>query len=501
MAPAALEVDVGRRRSRFRTAARRALIGLGAFVLMNALAGCGGSTIDAGYAVPANAAVRAETSTPARDGAGPATDPAPQEPGTEPVSPGSRPVEPPAGGSITAPNADGGAGAGGGSSSASGGNRGSCHGFRNSTGITDKAIRIATVADVSGPVPGIFLSAQQAVKAYAAYFNATSSICGRKLDVLPIDSRTDAVGDQSAYLDACDRAFAAVGSMSAFDAGGAVTAQQCGLPDLRALAVSDARNACRTCFGAQATDLHAFQNAVPDFFVRNYRSASQHAAMVYVNAGPSPLNARTQQLVAERRGMRFVYTAGFDIAEFNYGPYVQQMKQKGVRWVQFVGSADQAVKLARAMQQASYKPEVFLLDPTAYDPQFTHGGDAVDGAFVFIDFTPFEESARSSELRLYQQWLRQVAPNAAPSYFGLFAWSAARLFVERAAALGGRLDRARLVASIRGVHAWTGNGMHAPQDVGGKVNSSCWRFLRLHGGHWRPAGGTAYLCRGSTKVG
>jgi len=172
-----------------------------------------------------------------------------------------------------------------------------------------------------------------------------------------------------------------------------------------------------------------------------------------------------------------------------------------VRWVQFVGSADQAVKLARAMQQASFKPEVFLLDPTAYDPMFAQGGSAVDGAFVFIDFTPLEEAARNSELRLYEQWLRQVAPNAAPSYFGLFAWSAARLFAEQASALGGGLTRAAVVRRITKVHDWTSNGLHAPQDVGGKTNSSCWRFLRLDGGTWKPTGGTKYLCRGSTRVG
>ncbi|MBO9523651.1 MAG: ABC transporter substrate-binding protein [Nocardioidaceae bacterium] len=493
---------MGRRRSRIRAALRHALLGFTALVLVTLLAGCGGSSLDAGYAVPANASVEGRhTQTRTTTG-----DPVPGTPG-QPVAPvpataGGTLTETPSGSGIGAtPDADGGANAGGGHTSASGGHRGDCDGFRNGTGISDSAVTIATIADVSGPVPGIFTSAHQAVKAYAAYFNATSNLCGRRLEVLPLDSRTDAVAEQSGYLKACDQAFAAVGSMSAFDSGGAATAQECGLPDLRAMAVSDPRNACRTCFGAQATDLHAFQNAIPDFFVKNYPEASKHAAMVYVNAAASVLNAKTQQAVEERRGMKFVYTAGFDVAEFNYGPYVQQLKQHGVRWVQFVGSADQAVKLARAMQQASYEPDVFLLDPTAYDPQFTQAGDAVEGAFVFVDFTPFEEAARSSELRLYLQWLHQVAPSAAPSYFGLFAWSAARLFVEQAAELGGDLSRARLVAGLRRVHAWTGNGLHAPQDVGGKVNSSCWRFLRLRDGHWVPAGGMSYLCRGSTKIG
>ncbi|MGN6782848.1 MAG: ABC transporter substrate-binding protein, partial [Marmoricola sp.] len=107
--------------------------------------------------------------------------------------------------------------------------RGRCAGFRNQTGVTDSTVTIANVADINGPVPGIFESAQQAVKAYVAYFNATSTLCGRKLALQSLDSRTDAGADQTAYEKACHDAFAAVGSMSAFDSGGAATAQQCGL--------------------------------------------------------------------------------------------------------------------------------------------------------------------------------------------------------------------------------------------------------------------------------
>ena len=42
-------------------------------------------------------------------------------------------------------------------------------------------------------------------------------------------------------------------------------------------------------------------------------------------------------------------------------------------------------------------------------------------------------------MALYRAWLDQVKPGATPNYFGLYAWSAARLFVEQAVALGGKL--------------------------------------------------------------
>ncbi len=75
-------------------------------------------------------------------------------------------------------------------------------------------------------MPGLFVAARQGTQAFVNYFNATEKLCGRSLKLLPLDSRADAGADQQAYATACDQAFAAVGSVSSFDAGGAATAQK-----------------------------------------------------------------------------------------------------------------------------------------------------------------------------------------------------------------------------------------------------------------------------------
>ncbi|HEU5129724.1 MAG TPA: ABC transporter substrate-binding protein, partial [Glycomyces sp.] len=160
---------------------------------------------------------------------------------------------------------------------------GSCAGFENQPGVTDDTITIANVSDISGPVPGLFESAQQATRAFAAFFNATSDICGRKLEVLTLDSRTDAGADQQAYAKACETSFAAVGSMSAFDSGGAALAEKCGLPDIRSTAVTPDRIACSTCFGTQAVAVNLVPNSVPDYFVKHHPDAVKKAAMLALN--------------------------------------------------------------------------------------------------------------------------------------------------------------------------------------------------------------------------
>ncbi len=467
---------------------------------------CGGSALDPKYVRAANEAVSGNSGG-GGTGAGPLT-PTGQDPVTgAPVDPAA-PVDPGSGtgtgtgtggGPVTTGNA-GGAGGGGGTAPLPGTRAASCAGFKNGPGITDKVIKIGNSSDISGPVPGLFRAPQTATRAYVAYFNRTSSICGRKLELITLDSRTDAGADQQSTQKLCEQVFAAVGSLSAFDSGGAQTAQGCGLPDVRATATTAQRNRCTTCFGAQATGANEYSNGIPDFFVKNYPEASQKAAFLYLNAGASAENGKTQIAVETKRGMKFLYTSPIDVADFNYGPYVQQMKSKGVEYVQFIGGYQQAVRLAQAMQSGDFKPQVRHFDQTTDDPGYLKsGGSAVEGNITSLTYKPLYES--QPELNLYKQWLQQVAPGESPNAFGMYGWSASKLFVEQALALGGKLTRASLVASLTKVKGWTGGGMHGPMDVGGKHTADCVRFQVVKNGKFVSIGGTRFLCTGITKIG
>ena len=370
----------------------------------------------------------------------------------------------------------------------------SCAGFKNQTGITDKTITIANVADVSGPVPGIFESAQQATRAYAAYFNSTSSICGRKLEVELLDSRADAGADQQAYTKACDDAFAAVGSMGAFDSGGAQAAQSCGLPDIRSTTTTPERRDCTTCFAAQAVDPGLVNGSMPRYFYSKLKDATQHAAVLYINAGAAAVNAQMFKNAYPKAGWKVDYFQGIDVSEFNYAPYVQQMKDKGIRLVTYTGPYQDTVKLLDAMQQQGFEPDAFVQDATIYDQNFVdQAGDNGNGVYTWSTTKMFDDTS-VKEMALYRSWLRQVKPGAVPNYYGLYAWSAARLFVEQAVALGGRLTRASLVDAVSKVKDWTGNGLHVPQQVGAKTTSTCGSVLQLNDGTWRQVSPGGYMC-------
>ncbi len=372
--------------------------------------------------------------------------------------------------------------------------QGSCDGFANTTGVTDQAITLANVSDISGPVPGVFQAAQDGARAFAAYFNATSDICGRKLEVLALDSRADSAANQVAYTKACDEAFAAIGSMSVFDDGGAATAQECGLPDLHALSVSQQVFECSTCFGTASVTPTLQPAAVPQYLRRAYGAAADKVGVLYINVGTVPLASKRLAEAWKKGGLGVDYVQAIDVAEFNYAPYVQELKNRGIELVTYVGPYQHTIRLQQAMQQQGYEPKAFIQDQTIYDDTYVQeAGAAGEGTLVYTT-TALLDDMRNQEVALYRSWLEQVRPGAVATIYGAYAWSATRLFVEQANRLGGRLARPSLVAALRKVSDWTGNGLHSPQQVGSKRSGDCVRFIQLGGGRWKQVSPGDYVC-------
>ena len=166
-------------------------------------------------------------------------------------------------------------------------------------------------------------------------------------------------------------------------------------------------------------------------------------------------------------GFKIDYFQGIDVAEFNFAPYVQQMKDRGIQMVMYLGPYQNTVKLQQAMAQQSFKPKVYLQDATIQDQGYIdQSGSLGEGSYVYSTTKLFDSN--NAEMKLYRSWLNQVSPGADPNFYGVYAWSAARLFVQQATALGGGLTRESLVQSLKGVKDWTSNGLHSPQQRRGQ---------------------------------
>lgn len=364
-------------------------------------------------------------------------------------------------------------------------------------GLTDDSMTIATIADVSGVQPGIFQGAHEGARAAAAYINSRGGICGRRIETLLLDDKTDAGGNRAAMLDACDRAFVVVGSMSAFDDGGAAPGQTCGIPDMTAISTTLAKVKTTNTYPMYPSSPAATPTTNARYIAKRYPNAVKKAALIYINIAVGKAAAEARQAAWEKEGFEFVYVRPANLVEPNYTPFVVEMQRLGVEYVHLIGDFQNMVRLQKTMRQQGWLPQVRDFDSITYDPGYLLTPEYVDGSLTFINFAPFEEAGSNTEMKLFLDWLARTSPGVAPDSFSLYAWSGYRLFQRIATTLGGNITRKAVLDVLAKTETWDGGGLHGPQRIGERLPTTCVMYLRASGERFKrehPASG--FDCNG-----
>ena len=389
-------------------------------------------------------------------------------------------------GSDTGGGADAGADAGptsdGGSKAAAG-----CTGTGGATdtGVTEKTITVATLADISGVQPGLFQSAHQAARAAAAYINSEGGICGRRVDPFLVDSKTDSGGNRAAMLEACAKAFAVVGSMSAFDDGSAQPGEACGIPDMSAITTNAPKSNTSNTYPINPASSGYIASTAARYMAKRYPDEVKNSAILWLNQAVTKNNAAERMKVWQTEGVRWVYEAEAQVLEANYTRFVQEMRSRKVQFVNMVSDFQSIVRLQRAMRQQNYVPKVRAWDSVAYDADYLEERETVEGSYVFTNTAMFEEAGGNAEMKLYTDWLQRASPGAVPDYFGLYAWSAYRLFQKLATEMGPNLKRKALLEKLKSTKEWDANGLHVAQQIGAKRSGVCNLWMQVKGGKFQ----------------
>jgi ABC-type branched-subunit amino acid transport system substrate-binding protein len=378
------------------------------------------------------------------------------------------------------------------------------NGGATDVGVTEDTVTVANVSDISGAVPGIFEDAQLAAAAYAAYHNASEGpIYGRQLEFLPLDSRLDSGQNRQQYLRACDEAFGVAGSMSAFEEGAADPVGGCGIPDLRSVATSQPMQQIDSVYSTQVQEPGTVVTAEYEYWKEQHPEAVKKAGVLFLENETTRFQTGQNRRAMEQLGYEFVYMQSVQVAETNYNGFVLDMVDAGVEYLTFQGDYSQAVRLANAMRQQNYWPEVFALQTNIYTPDFlASGGSAVEGTQIAVGTVLLEEIDRHEELQLYRQWLKQVDPSAEPTSLGMLGWSSMKLFVEGLKDIGPEPTREAMLDYLDGVRDWEGGGLHPPAQIGPKELTSCVVIVEVRGGgfHRVDPADEGFLCDGTVKL-
>jgi ABC-type branched-subunit amino acid transport system substrate-binding protein len=352
-------------------------------------------------------------------------------------------------------------------------------------GVTADEITIANLADITGPVPGLFKAAQDGMKAFVAYINSEGGVNGRTLKLVTYDTNTNATEHRIATNQACDEAFAIVGSFSVGDNGGAAVGDECGIPNVIDVATTPQAADVENTVAPTPVVPNLWPKGPARYIKEQYPDAVDQAGIISIDNPITRQQGEKPKRTAESEGYEFIYEALTPAVESNFAPYVVDMRRRKVEYLTWSGEYQNLGRLLEAMQQQNYRPEVVDLGAVAYNQGFLRqAGEAAEGVHITLNVALLEEAEGNEEMSRYLEWLEKEVPGARPDIFGIYSWSAGLLFVEALKAAGENPSREAVLEELKNIHQWDGNGLHAPADPGNATPPSCFLYVTVEDGEF-----------------
>jgi hypothetical protein len=341
-------------------------------------------------------------------------------------------------------------------------------------GITATEIRLAVIADSPDAVDG--------VKAWAATVNK-KGLAGRTvvLDVALVGG--DPVAYAAAVEAACTRAFAIVGSQSAGDRG-IGTATACGIPNLPARAFSDEQRRAPNTFAAVPTDPARLQVGGFQWLAKTEEGCC--AQYVVRSTDPARAAATIASAAAADTVPGFTDVGGTALADDApqgaYAPSVATMKTAGATFGRSDLAFPSTIRFRAEAQAQGVAGVTWFCLEQCYDPDFTtQGGSVVDGTFVQIGITPFEDADAVPAVKKY------LAAGGPRSQTGVESAAAGVLFQTAVTKAYGpdrdknAVTRAAVLAALANVSSFNAGGLIGKTDVAAQVPNGCFVLMRVDG--------------------
>lgn len=395
-------------------------------------------------------------------------------------------------------------------------------------GVTADTIRIGVVADVENAfVPGIFKGARDAVLGAAKYINANGGIAGRKLVVDFYDSKLNANETRNAFIQACDKDFALVGTTALFvtnvddivnckDAEGHAT----GIPDIAGITTSlteacspvtysttTVQNVCSTMSSKQPIQQG---NVGPFKYYVKKLKGNAHGALLLSNDTPDALRSGRANLdTAKKAGIKADVELPLSAAapQSALTPVVQKMKASNSNFAYLAMSLSSALQLRQegALQSIPNSQVVWMCPSPCYDQQgIKSNASTLEGEQIVLQFLPFEEASQN---KMLANFLKYTGKDKADG-FGVWGWTSAIAFQqvlnEAVKAHGvNAVTRANLLTGLKNLHAFDAGGMIGKTDVANKVLSPCFMLDEVKNGKYarvHPTKKGTFDCTPSNRV-
>jgi ABC-type branched-subunit amino acid transport system substrate-binding protein len=267
-----------------------------------------------------------------------------------------------------------------------------------------------------------------------------------------------------------------------FDDGDNGAREQCGLPNLPGYVVTPKARAAKL-------QVQAVPNPVYKANVGHYRAIAERldpegiqSFGIMTGALPTTKTVRDADVeAAQQVGFKVVYSVEYNPGgENDWRPFVEDMKAKGVRVLQFVGEPQFLTDIQKKMDEAGWHPEITIEDTNIYDTKYLEeAGSFAQDTYIRTSFTPFEMADQNKATQDYLDLMKQYNPSGKVAQLGAQGLSAWLLFAKAATECGADLTRTCLLQNAGAIKSWTGGGLHSAGDPSTNTPTDCVALVKV----------------------
>ena len=347
-------------------------------------------------------------------------------------------------------------------------------------GLTETEVHVATFADPGFQGrPGLNQEFFDTAEAVTKWCNEHGGINGR---TIVLDKRDAKLTEyQQRMIESCDEDFIMVGGGGVFDDAGQPTRLECGLPDISGFMVTGVAAGSQLHVEPVPNPINSINVGELRYFKTEFPDAVDHLGIMTGDLQTVQVVAQRLKEAAEGLGYTVVHEVTYSVGgEDNWKPFVQALKDKGVRGVLWVGEPENLAEVTQAMRDIDYEVDFIRTDANHYDNKLIEiGGDALGNVFTKTTAFPFERAGDNLATTQYLQLIDEYTDGGKVALLGAQGLSSWLLFLQAANACdeAGTFTRDCVYDEAR-VDSWSGGGLHAEQKPGQQVASECLLLLQ-----------------------
>ena len=322
-------------------------------------------------------------------------------------------------------------------------------------GVTDDAVRIGMIADLTGPLASIGQEASAGVRLYLRHINDQGGVHGRKLELIVEDDGYQPPRTIAAFrkLVDRDRVFCFVGNVgSSTTMATFPLLQQEQIPLLLPLAPNSMMYTPPRRYVFSLEPAYAIQAWIILKYILDIEGAeSPRLAVLYQDDDYGNDGLRGLREAAAYHELPIVAETSYRAGSVNFSTQVLNLKQSGATHVVLWTVIRETAAVLRQAQQLGWHPRFIGGAPTADERVIELAGVASHG---FKAVRAIEFWSDAGKARQYHHLIRRYDPGFRPRYYHAVGFGIAQTLVEGLKRAGPDLTREDLVDAMEGFREW-----------------------------------------------